>query len=146
VSHATEQLGGAVRCLQVQEWLAVAGGRSWQWQVAGAGSGPAEVEKRVEEHQYSLVLHTQEVGLFAQRYHAGQPRTQAEGEGGGGLTQRGGEGGGLRSEDRPPSTSTELGACNTARGQGLARGTNTRRFADVLPLPLRLRCWRAIPI
>jgi hypothetical protein len=27
-----------------------------EWQVAGAGSGPTEVEKGVEEHQYSLVL------------------------------------------------------------------------------------------
>jgi hypothetical protein len=35
--------------------------------VAGAGSGPAEVEKGVEEHQYSLVLQALGVGLFAQR-------------------------------------------------------------------------------
>jgi hypothetical protein len=49
--------------------------------VAGAGSGPAEVEKYVEELRYSLVLEAQEVGLFAQRYRVDQPRTQAEGQG-----------------------------------------------------------------
>jgi hypothetical protein len=43
--------------------------RSWH-------SGPAEVEKDVEEHRYSLVLEAQEVGLFAQRYRVDQqPRT-----------------------------------------------------------------------
>jgi hypothetical protein len=54
--------------------------------VAGAGSGPAEVEsqlikKCVEEHRYSLVLQAQGVGLFAQRYRVDQPRTQTEGQG-----------------------------------------------------------------
>jgi hypothetical protein len=49
--------------------------------VAGAGSGSAEVEKDVEEHRYSLVLQAQEVGLFVQRYHVDQPRTQTEGQG-----------------------------------------------------------------
>jgi hypothetical protein len=44
-------------------------------------SGPAEVEKYVEEHRYSLVLQAQEVGLFAQRYHVDQPRAQTEGQG-----------------------------------------------------------------
>jgi hypothetical protein len=49
--------------------------------VAGSGSGPAEVEKDVEERQYALVLQAQEVGLFAQRYRVDQPRTQTEGQG-----------------------------------------------------------------
>jgi hypothetical protein len=36
----------------------------------------AKVESDVEEHQDSLVLQVQEVGLFAPRYHVNQPRTE----------------------------------------------------------------------
>jgi hypothetical protein len=43
--------------------------------VAGAGSGPMEVEKYVEEHRDNLVLEVEEVGLFAQRHRVDQPRT-----------------------------------------------------------------------
>jgi hypothetical protein len=49
--------------------------------VAGAGSGPVEVEKDIAEHRYSLVPQAQKVGLLARRYHVDQPRTQTEGQG-----------------------------------------------------------------
>jgi hypothetical protein len=49
--------------------------------VAGAGSGPAKVEKCVEEYRYSLVLQAQGVRLIAQIYHVDQPRAQTEGQG-----------------------------------------------------------------
>jgi hypothetical protein len=71
--------------------------------VAGAGEGPAEVEKDVEEHQdteivltrspgldsavpsrhlVKFVLQVQGVGSFAQRYHVDQPpRTQIKRKG-----------------------------------------------------------------
>jgi hypothetical protein len=39
------------------------------------------VDTGVEEHQHSLVLQAQEVGLFAQRYGVDQPGTQTEGQG-----------------------------------------------------------------
>jgi hypothetical protein len=51
--------------------------------VEEAGSGPAEVEKDAKEHQDSLVLEVQEVGLSAQIYHADQPRAPYQGRGGG---------------------------------------------------------------
>jgi hypothetical protein len=49
--------------------------------VEEAGSGPAEVEKDAEEHQDSLVLEVQEVGLSAQIYRVDRPRASCQGGG-----------------------------------------------------------------
>jgi hypothetical protein len=59
--------------------------------VAGAGIGPAEVEKDVEEHRDTeivCVAGTSGVGSFAHRYRVDQPRTQIKRKGNSGDGDR----------------------------------------------------------